>query len=298
MLSFNRFLLRLSVTCGVSAFAILAQSTTSSAGDAVEQNDLLNATLWMQQSVEYKANVLGAYALARIRLDQALADKNWTALPGLQPKNYADLPPAIILDCDETVLDNNLYEAHLVKDKAGFTPQEWTAYVNEQVTGAIPGAVEFTQYAASKGIKVFFITNRTKEEEPATAKNMEKLGFPLGNLGSPTGGNVDTLLTKGEQPDWKSAKGSRDKVVAVNYRVLLMLGDNFADFTDDFKGSPEDRLKVFNANLAHWGKDWIALPNPEYGSFESAPFKSDYKLSDDEQRKLKIESLVGWQPRM
>lgn len=277
-------------TMSLMASAVIAVAAPTFAEEAVPQNDLLNATLWMQQSVEYKGNVLGTFALARIRLDEALADKKWTALPAMQGDKYADMPPAIILDCDETILDNNLYEAHLVKDNKDFSGKEWTAYVKDEVTGAMPGAVAFTQYAASKGVKVFYVTNRTKEEEEATAKNMEKLGFPMG-------GNVDTLLTKGEEKDWGSAKGSRDQFVAKDYRVLLMLGDNLGDFTDEYKGTPKERLAVFDKNMDHWGKDWIVLPNPEYGSFESAPFGSNYKLPADQRRKMKIDSLEGWTPK-
>jgi 5'-nucleotidase (lipoprotein e(P4) family) len=274
----------------LTASTVIAFAAPALADEAVPQNDLLNATLWMQQSVEYKGNVLGTFALAKMRLDEALADPKWTALADMQGDKYTDLPPAIILDCDETILDNNVYEAHLVKDNKDFSGKEWTAYVKDEVTGAMPGAVEFTQYAASKGVKVFYITNRTKEEEEATAKNMEKLGFPMG-------GNVDTVLTKGEQKEWGSSKGSRDQVVAKDYRVLMMLGDNMSDFTDDYKGSPKERLAVFDKNKDHWGKDWIVLPNPEYGSFESAPFGSDYKLSADQRRKMKIDSLEGWSPK-
>ena len=280
---------RVALAAGIALVA--AFHVPARAEDAVPQNDLLNATLWMQKSVEYKGNVLGVFALAKMRLDEALADKSWTALPEMQDASkVADLPPAIILDCDETILDNNLYEAYLVKASKDFSSKEWTAYVKDQKTSAMPGAVEFTQYAASKGVKVFYITNRTKEEEPATAANMEKLGFPMG-------GNVDTLLTKGEKEEWGSAKGSRDQLVAKDYRVLLMLGDNFSDFTDDYKGGPDDRQKVFEKTASHWGKDWLVLPNPEYGSFESAPFKGNYKLSPNERRKMKIDALDGWTPK-
>lgn len=268
----------------------VAVSAPSFAEDTTPPNDLLNATLWMQQSVEYKANVLGAFALAKIRLDEALADKNWTALPDMQGDAYADKPTAIIVDCDETILDNNVYEAHLVIDNKSFSSKEWTAYVNDEVTGAMPGAVEFTQYAASKGVKVFYITNRKAEEKEATYKNMEALGFPMGD-------NVDTLLVKGQKEEWGSAKGNRDQLVASDYRVLLMVGDNLSDFTDDYKGTPEERVAVFEKNMDHWGKDWIVMPNPEYGSFESAPFGSDYKLSEEERRKMKIDSLKGWTPK-
>lgn len=95
--------LALALATGVSLASAVAM-----ADEVVQQNDLLNATLYMQQAVEYKATTLGIYALAKIRLDQALSDKNWTALADVEPANFKDLPPAIVLDCDETILDNSL----------------------------------------------------------------------------------------------------------------------------------------------------------------------------------------------
>ena len=71
--------------------------TQTPATQAPPANDLLNAVLWMQRSVEYRATALAAFALARIRLDQALADPNWTAMvPGEQAGPYQSLPPAVI----------------------------------------------------------------------------------------------------------------------------------------------------------------------------------------------------------
>ena len=90
-------------------------------------SDMLLATLWNQRSVEYKGNALTVYALARIRLDQALADKGWTAAPGEQKGDFANLPPAIVLDVDETVLDNSPYEVWLLKNNQGFSPRPGTS---------------------------------------------------------------------------------------------------------------------------------------------------------------------------
>lgn len=272
--------------------SLVAALTVSAAyaEDAVPQNDLLNATLWMQVSPEYKAVTESLYALARVRLDEALTDKSWTALTDKEPNGYQDLPVAIITDLDETVLDNNPYEASLVTRGTGFNLKEWTSYVNDEATGAVPGAVKFLQYAASKGVKVFYVTNRTAEEEPATRKNMEALGFPMGD-------NVDTLLTKGEKPEWKSAKENRDAEVAKGYRVVLMLGDNLGDFTDKASGSPEARDNFLRETAAHWGHDWIMLPNPEYGSWESAAFGGDWSKSADDRRKDKIGALKPWAPK-
>ena len=251
-------------------------------------HDLLDAVLWMQRSVEYKATTMGAFALARFRLDQALADPNWTALiPKEQSGAYQSLPPAVILDVDETVLDNSGYQAwNAIKDTT-FDPKTWTSYVNTATSLAIPGAAEFAQYAASKGVKVFYVSNRTGEEEAATRKNLEKFGFPID-------GAIDTVLTSREKPDWTSAKGTRRAYIAKDYRVLLNLGDNFGDFVDEYRGTEAERLAVLEQHRARWGREWIMLPNPTYGSFESAPYKHDFKLSEADKRKAKRDALEPW----
>src|SRR5512132_187581 len=128
-------------------------------------SDLLNAVLWMQRSVEFKASALTAFALARIRLDQALADPSWTGAPKEQAGAYQSLPPAVILDIDETIFDNSGYQAWMVLKGTTFDPKTWNAYVNKMTSLPITGALEFAQYADSKGVKVFYITNRVAEEE-------------------------------------------------------------------------------------------------------------------------------------
>src|SRR6185437_5995667 len=106
---------------------------------------------------------------------------------------------------------------------------------------AVPGAVEFANYAASKGIKVFYVTNRTAEHKAATERNLRALGFP-------PDGNIDTLLMRNDRADWAArAKSARFAYVAKEYRVLLLVGDNFGDFTDRFSGSLAERKQAFEA---------------------------------------------------
>jgi 5'-nucleotidase (lipoprotein e(P4) family) len=250
-------------------------------------SDLLNAVLWMQRSVEFKASALTAFALARIRLDQALADPSWTGAPREQTGAYQSLPPAVILDVDETILDNSGYQAWMALRGTSFDPRTWNAYVNTVTSLAIPGALEFARYADAKGVKVFYVSNRTAEEEPATRNNLEKLGFPMG-------GGVDTMLMTRKQPDWGSAKGTRRAFVAKSYRVLLNVGDNLGDFVDDYRGTEAERMKVLEQHRERWGREWIVIANPAYGSFESAPFGHDFKLSDGERRRLKRAVLDAW----
>jgi 5'-nucleotidase (lipoprotein e(P4) family) len=254
---------------------------------AQEANDNLNAVLWMQTSVEYKANAEAVFALAQIRLDQALKDKSWTAAPAEQKGDFKNFTPAVVVDADETVLDNSGYQAWMVMQGETFNPKTWTKFVNSQTSTAVPGAVEFAKYAESKGVRVFYVTNRTKVEEEPTRENMRKLGFPMD-------ANIDTILTAKEQPDWGSAKGTRRAAIAKHYRILLLIGDNFGDFTDAYKGSVEERQKVYEENAARWGRDWLMLPNPSYGSFEAAPFGGNFKLPIEEQRAAKRSVLAPW----
>jgi len=269
------------------AAALAAGSAQAQTQTAPPPSDMLLATLWMQRSVEYKANALTVYSLARLRLDEALADKNWTAAPAEQKGDYQNLPPAVVLDIDETVLDNSPYEVWLTKSDQSFSTKTWNAFVATQTSKPIPGSVEFAKYADSKGVKVFYITNRGAEVEADTRQNMERYGFPMG-------GNVDTFLMQGEKPEWTGAKGARRAVVTADYRVLLNIGDNFGDFDDSYRSSEADRLKAFEANRARWGREWLMLANPSYGSFDTAPYGHDFKKPREEQRKAKYDVLEGW----
>jgi acid phosphatase len=263
----------------------LAIGSAQAQSAPVPQNDLLNATLWVSNSVEFKANAISMYQLAKIRLDEALADKTWSATG---QTDAADKPLAIIADMDETLLDNGGYESWLVKAGKDYSGKTYDAWTKAQAAKAVPGALDFYKYADSKGVKVFYVTNRDATQEADTRKNAEALGFPMG-------GNVDTFLMSKEQPDWTSKKGTRRDFVGKDYRVLLLLGDNWGDFSDDFGGTEAERLASLDKNMAHIGHDWIVIANPEYGSFESAPFGSDYKKSADERRQLKIDALPAWE---
>lgn len=271
------------LVAALSAFS----GTAARAQDAVPASDMLLATLWTQRAIEYKANALTVFTLARIRLDEALADKSWTAAPGEQKGDYQGLPPSVILDVDETLIDNSRYQVWMLKNNQSFSTRTWNEFCAAQISTAIPGAVEFVKYADSRGVKVFYITNRDAVTEKDTRENMQKLGFPMG-------GNVDTFLMQNEQPGWGSAKSSRRAVVTKDYRVLLNIGDNFGDFDDRYRGSEADRIKAYEADMPYWGKQWLMIANPTYGSFDTAPFGHDFKKPREEQRKAKWDVLDGW----
>jgi acid phosphatase len=238
-----------------------AQRQVTSGATAGHEN--LNAVLWVQAALEYEASALQAFRLAQMQLDAALADPRWTAAIE-QQGDASKLPPAVIVDVDETVLDNSYYQARLIRDNAGYATATWDPWVEEARATAVPGAVEFAQYASKKGVTVFYVTNRTANLEAATRRNLAAENFPLTDA-------VDTVLARGERPEWSaSAKGPRRAFVAGDYRILLLVGDDLGDFVVDGSGTPEVREARAAAQSDWWGRRWIMIPNPTYGSWDRA----------------------------
>lgn len=250
-------------------------------------NDNLNAVLWLQTAAEAEALALQAYNVATALLDSALTDPDWNAMPLDEAlPNAPGEPPAIIVDVDETVLDNTPYNARRI---AGVLPDcfgdgaGWRAWAAEADARAVPGAVAFTQAAAARGIKVFYLTNRDvnrdrpqASEFDATLMNLRNLGFALED--------ESQLLLRDRSSDAPAGFGLSDKrarrqAVDSEYRVLMLFGDNLGDFVSVVDpGDPErrrpmtvaQRAELIRPYAAWWGTRWFALPNPVYGSWESA----------------------------
>ena len=224
---------------------------------------LPDSVVWFRTSVEYRATALQAYRLASLMLDRALADRAWTAAPE-QTGDFASKPPAVILDVDETVLDNSESEERNIREGAAYNEVRWAAWCNERSATPIPGALEFTRAAAAKGVAVFYVTNRDRALEPATRDNLARYGFPLDP-------GRDTVLTRAERPEWTSSeKSARRSLVAQDFRILLLVGDDFGDFVAGARGTMAARTALDHAHAAMWGVKWIALPNPLYGSWKTA----------------------------
>jgi 5'-nucleotidase (lipoprotein e(P4) family) len=271
------FVSRVFVSCLVCSALLFAEGKQ-------RNNENLHSTLWAQTSIEHDAAYLQAYRLARIQLDRALKDKKWTAALE-QTGNYKKLPPAIILDIDETVLDNTPGQARLVNKDSDFNPALWDAWVGEAKAAALPGAVELTQYARSKGVTVFFITNRSLEQEPATRKNLEAAGFPLTAAKGPL---TDTIICRA--PGDGDKKGRREKVVNA-YRVLLLFGDDLGDFMPDVDKTVEQRRALTAQYMNRFGVQWIVLPNAMYGSWERAVLNREPAKGREAKIELKFRSL-------
>ena len=220
----------------------------------------LNAVLWMQTAAEYEASAIQAYRLAQLQLDAALADPSWTAAV---EQTEVSGPPAVVLDLDETVLDNSAFEARLAADGAPYTEDAWNRWAEERKAGAVPGALEFLRYAVSRGVTPFYVTNRDHRVEGATRDVLARLGVPVS-------ADRDVVLARHENGWDASDKSSRRQAIAATHRILLLVGDNFEDFVSGTRTSVADRDRLLQQYDAFWGRKWIVLPNPTYGSWETA----------------------------
>jgi 5'-nucleotidase (lipoprotein e(P4) family) len=242
----------------------------------------INGILWVQTALEHRVLSVQVYESARDRLEEGLADPSWTAALE-QGKDFEKRPPAIILDADETILDNSPFQARLLTKGIEYNEDLWNQWVNEAKAEAIPGAGEFILYAKNKGVQVFYVTNRDVKVKESTVKNIKAVIDPAVQS--------DHVLCKNEQAGWSSDKSSRRAFIAKDYRIVLLFGDDYSDFVYLGKASPQERLEKAEAHRRYWGKRWFLLPNVMYGSWESALYNYDYTLSAQEKFKLKYKYL-------
>jgi acid phosphatase len=253
------------------------------------QYDNLNATLWQQTSGEYRGLGFQAWVAARASLDRALKDKSWTAAIE-QTGKFSKLPPAVIVDIDETIVDNAGGQARLILEGSGrFDPRIWRAWTGSPGGRAIAGALEFARYAQSRKVTILYVTNRVAEEEADTRNLLARLGFPVVDTRHPEIG--DSLTTVGERPEWTSDKSARRALLARFYRILLLAGDDLNDFLPGARSGLAERRQRVAPYESWWGRRWILLPNPGYGSWENALWDARPGVSGDEAHDLKVKAL-------
>lgn len=255
-----------------------AQSSAPSSSPAYTQRDLneqlVMATAWMQSSAEYRALSYQAFNVARDRLDAILADTD-----------DGDRPLAVVVDCDETVIDNSAFEAYLVGRDAAYDSERWHRWMEDRQARAMPGAVDFLTYADEQGVDVYYITNRDADALEATRDNLEALGFPQVD--------DDHLMLRTDTSD----KQPRRETVLADHRVALYMGDNLADFESQFDSDdPAERRALVTARQARFGRHFILLPNPSYGAWEGAIYGGDWGMSPAQKDKARKAVLEPWQP--
>ncbi|MDX2416568.1 MAG: HAD family acid phosphatase, partial [Xanthomonadales bacterium] len=197
-----------------------------------------------------------------------------SALPGHEIR--ANLPPAVILDVDETSVSNVEFQAEI---KGNFSHEAFDYWQQNNQSRRIKGAPEFIQAAREKGVTVFFITNRPCHErdfapgpcpqEAITLKNLAEAGIET---------DAGHLMLVGEKPGWNREKRFRQELVGRDYRVIMLIGDDLGDFLPCIRARPvapcpaataEDRDDLTMEFRQYWGTRWHILPNPMHGSWSS-----------------------------
>jgi 5'-nucleotidase (lipoprotein e(P4) family) len=251
---------------GIVAIALLSNCSNSNAfhknsgDDHVHSSDHLTmAVLYQQFAAEYRALCYQAFNLAKMQLDENLKRM------GLMRQQ------AIVVDIDETILDNSPYEARCIVERVQY-PLYWDDWVELAKAEPVPGSLEFLKYAESKGIEIFYITNRREKHREATLKNLKQLGFPFAK-------NEFLLM----RTDEAGKKTRRDKV-AETRQIIMLIGDNLNDFSEVFEEqSVSDRFALTDSLQPEFGTRFIVLPNAMYGDWESAVLNYDLQKSAAEK---------------
>ncbi|MFT3824688.1 MAG: 5'-nucleotidase, lipoprotein e(P4) family [Chitinophagaceae bacterium] len=241
-------------------------ATVPSSADMIVPGKLF-ASLFQQRAAEYRALCFQAYNLARLRVDQLPA--------GSKPK-------AIITDVDETVLDNSPYAVHQGLQGKDYEPASWHEWTAKAACDTVPGAPSFFKYAASRGIEVFYITNRDEQERAATLKNLQQYDFP----------NADNahLLLKQTTSD----KEARRQQVAVTHDIVMLVGDNLADHFSLYRKNYQERQAATDRLTAQFGARYIVLPNPAYGDWEGALLPANTTLTPAQKDSVMKSWLKGY----
>ncbi|MBQ7219675.1 MAG: 5'-nucleotidase, lipoprotein e(P4) family [Synergistaceae bacterium] len=234
-------------------------------------NEMVNAVLWVQTSAEYRALCYQAYNTA---LEQVI-----TAAENLSSE---DKPLAIVLDCDETVIDNiSAFAGIIGTDSSG--SGMLSAWVKAREAEAMPGAEEFLKAVDALSVDIFYVTNREEAMREDTMRNMESMGFPQIDM-------KHVVLKDGE-----GSKDSRFSRIESDYDVVVYLGDTAHDFPIEIYGRDKDsRNETADENQALFGRKYIVLPNPVYGPWMSAIAENYGKMTPSEKHRAKTDALHIW----
>jgi 5'-nucleotidase (lipoprotein e(P4) family) len=261
---------------------VSAAPTVTKTAEAIPQNDLTNAVLWQQTAVEYRVSTMQAFRVAAAAIPALLVDKSLTAAVE-QTGDFANLPPAIVVDVDETMLDNSPFEARIVKQQLAFSEAAWTEWCNEQAAKGVPGAKRFTKLADQQGVRIMYLSNRDVSLTEATRANLDALGFADAT-------NTETFFFRDKANGFDS-KGSRRAEIAKRYRIIMLVGDNFGDFHEGYKADPKARRRLSEQFGTYWGSRWIMIANAMYGSWEQSLYGFDSSKPIAQQRAEKLEQL-------
>lgn len=231
---------------------------------------IVAATLYQQKAAEYRALCYQTFTLASVMLDEDLTNKK------------IDKHRVVVVDIDETVLDNSPFQGKTILENSAF-PKFWNEWCNLAKALPVPGAVAFLNYAKANGVGVYYVTNRDESLRAPTLRNLASVGFPFAD-------DKHLIMKTAE-----SSKEKRRQAIATRNHISLLIGDNLADFSYLFdKQSPERRTALVDSLRYTFGPKFIVLPNAMYGDWEAAMYKYDWNQPDSVLSKIRHDELKGF----
>ncbi len=201
---------------------------------------------WARASAERDAVFLQTYRAAGEHLRELAA--------GRAPGTWA-----VVLDGDETILDNSVYQRRRALVDSSYTPATWAAWVAEEAAPALPGALAFTHLVTRLGGRVVVVTNRSEAGCPATRTTLQRIGVPASAVLCQTG-------PSDKNPRFADVEAGRVPGLPA-LAIAMWVGDN----VNDFPGLSQDAARASADAFDRFGDTFWMLPNPMYGSWESRP---------------------------
>jgi len=231
--------------------------------------------LWVKHAAEYKAIAKQVYRNAAAALPGYVNDTTWSAMP--EQSGADELPPAVILDVDETVVSNVDFQLSFERPFANHKLDEWSSHYHSL---PITGVKEFVDTARALGVTVFFVTNRPCEfiagkngpcpQEGTTVDDIREVGIDV---------EPEYVMLSGERPGWDREKLVRRELIARTHRVIMLIGDDYGDFVPCARkkvvppctapATRASRAEALRTYDKYWGAGWYILPNPMHGSWTS-----------------------------
>lgn len=261
---------------GITVSVLVVCGCAADGGSAVKRtHDGMDATLWLQASAEYAASTRTIYAAAAAQLERIAA-----ANPGDVDRM------AVVMDVDETVLDNSRYQGQMVLDDTSYESASWDRWIALRDASAVPGSVDFIRTSQALGVEVLFVTNRACRDRIESSEHCpQKLDtlVNLRNLGVDTEAEAlylrndvapihcRGLLAESERTDgsWSSDKTSRRACIAAGHDIVMLFGDQLGDFTENADSvATQHGGEMASTHARFWGRTWFMLPNPTYGDWQ------------------------------
>ncbi len=278
----SRYAALILFVAGALAACTAPRTTTATASQRDWSRELsqhgTDAVLWQNAGAEAYRCYQQGYELAEMKLDanlEGIAEEK-DVVPAAE---FDARQPAVIVDVDETVLDNSPFEVEGIAQGLTYTPARWKEWTKRASAGALPGSVDFLKYAADKGCAVYYITNRDADEKQWTIDNLVRAGFPMAD--------AEHVMTREDSSD-KTARRGR---VATKHRVVLLVGDQLTDFDERLKDRTTDRGRASVDAMADTLMQYfVLLPNPMYGVWRDAISGSGKGVTDSS----KVEGVNGF----